>query len=170
MLGPGTHFKPFVNIVYDYKAFPVINIPENFYGQIVAKDGQPLPEGTFIAPEFKEAEAAKMLDAKYFLEHGGYRGPQVSVLEPGSYRLNHYLFDVKVGDHISNSGKNDDDTLATIIPAGFVGVVKSNIGDKEACREEKAKTAPADGALAVNLVPRGCVGIWKDTFFLVPIT
>jgi len=39
------------------------------------------------------------------------------VLKPGSYRLNRYLFDVKV----------DQNTAATIIPTGQVGVVKSNV-------------------------------------------
>ncbi|HQF31733.1 MAG TPA: SPFH domain-containing protein, partial [Hyphomicrobiales bacterium] len=64
-----------------------------------------------------------------------------------------YLFDVKI----------DTDTEATIIPKGFVGVVKSNVATPGvSCREEEVSTTPTRGALSVPLVPRGCVGIWKE--------
>ncbi len=163
VLGPGYHFSPLVNVIYNYEAFPTTEIPENFYGQLVAKDGKPLPPGTYIAPGFEEDQAQSMLDAKTFLEKGGYRGPQETVLEPGTYRLNHYLFDVKFGNDPDQDNSDGDNTRATIIPVGFVGVVKSNIGNKPVCREEKAQTAYDEGALTVTLVPRGCVGIWNET-------
>jgi hypothetical protein len=52
-----------------------------------------------------------------------------------------------------------------VIPAGHVGVVKSNVskpGTK--CVEEEVKAADGaiEGALSVPLVPPGCVGIWRD--------
>lgn len=166
-LGPGFHFSPFINIIYNYEPFNVVEIPKGYYGELVAKDGKPLPNGAYIASAFDEKEAANMLDAKYFLEHGGQRGPQETVLEPATYRLNRYLFDVKWGDDLNKDGNDTehsvDNTKATIIPVGFVGVVKSNIGNNTTCREEKAQTAREEGALSVTLVPRGCVGIWNET-------
>lgn len=39
-----------------------------------------------------------MLNAEYFLTNGGQKGPQLTVLKPGKYRLNRYLFDVKIED------------------------------------------------------------------------
>ncbi len=78
------------------------------------------------------------------------------MLKPGSYRLNRYLFDVKI----------DKDTTATIIPAGHVGVVKSNVAQPGVdCVEELVRVSQAQhdqDALSVPLVPRGCIGLWKD--------
>ena len=57
---------------------------------------------------------------------------------------------------------------ATIIPAGHVGVVKSNVKKSGArCIEEKVSAAGSEveGALTVPLVPKGCVGIWKEPLF-----
>ncbi len=153
ILGPGFHFIPLVRVLYDYEEFDVISVPEGYYGQIKTNDGDPMPSGMFIAPSFTDADTSDMLNADSFLTKGGFKGPQETVLKPGRYRLNRYLYDVKV----------DEQTEATIIPKGFVGVVKSNVAAPGVdCREEKVSTDAARGALTVPLVPRGCVGIWKE--------
>lgn len=155
ILGPGFHFVPLIRVIYEIEEWDVINVPQGFYGQITAKDGLPLPEGTFIAPAIPDDRVAAMYeDAKTFLTEGGMRGPQESVLKPGSYRINQYLFDVIISDR----------TDATIIPAGHVGVVKSNVSQPgSSCFEEDVRASDTiSGALIVPLVPRGCVGIWKE--------
>ncbi|HUG61811.1 MAG TPA: hypothetical protein VMP03_08190 [Methylomirabilota bacterium] len=155
VLGPGFHFIPFVRVIYDFEEFPLVEVPEGYYGQVTAVDGAPMPDGMFMAPTIPDDQVAEMLSAETFLTEGGFRGPQETVLKPGSYRLNRYLFDVTVTDR----------TAATIIPAGHVGVVKSNVATPGiACREEvvSATAGPASEALSVPLVPRGCVGIWKE--------
>jgi regulator of protease activity HflC (stomatin/prohibitin superfamily) len=121
ILGPGFHFIPLVRVLNDFEEFPKVIVPEGQYGFVVAKDGRPLG-GEYMASEWPAAEFTKYLDAAYFLavlEDGlprGCKGPQLTVLPPGEYRLNLYLFDVDV------TGQALD------IPAGFVGVVKSNVG------------------------------------------
>jgi len=156
ILGPGFHFRPLLNVLYQVETFPVLEVPEGSYGQITTRDGQPMPEGMFIAPTFPDARIADMLDAAKFLDGGGYRGPQETVLKPGAYRLNSYLYDVRLGD----------DTRATIIPAGHVGVVKSNVQQPGLnCVEELVRVSQAQhdaDALSVPLVPRGCIGLWKE--------
>ena len=153
ILGPGFHFIPLVRVLYDYDEYEVINVPEGYYGQIKTNDGIPMPRGMFIAPAFADGETSDMLNAETFLTKGGFKGPQETVLKPGRYRLNRYLFDVTVSEQ----------TEATIIPKGFVGVVKSNVAAPGVdCREEEVSTDAAKGALTVPLVPRGCVGIWKE--------
>jgi hypothetical protein len=156
ILGPGFHFRPLLNVLYDVDNFEVVQIPEGFYGQITTLDGAPMPEGMFIAPVIPDDKLATMLDAQAFLEQGGYRGPQETVLKPGSYRLNRYLFDVRV----------DQDTAATIIPTGQVGVVKSNVQQPGLnCKEEMVRVSEAQhdaDALSVPLVPKGCIGLWKE--------
>jgi SPFH domain / Band 7 family len=156
ILGPGFHFRPLLNVLYRVDEEEIVLIPEGYYGQVTTRDGLPMPEGMFIAPVIPDDKLATMLDAETFITGGGYRGPQETVLKPGSYRLNKYLFDVKV----------DDTTAATVIQAGHVGVVKSNVSQPGLnCKEELVRVAQAQhdqDALSVPLVPKGCIGLWKE--------
>ncbi len=155
ILGPGFHFIPLVQVLYKIESFNLVKVPEGYYGEIVAVDGLPMPDGMYIAPQIPDKDLAAMLQAETFLTRGGYRGPQETVLKPGEYRLNRYLFQVRV----------DKSTSATVIPAGHVGVVKSNVfkpGTQCIEQEVKAADGAIEGALSVPLVPPGCVGIWKD--------
>ena len=156
ILGPGFHFRPLLNVLFDVEEREVVQVPEGYYGQITALDGAPMPEGMFIAPVIADDKLATMLDAQAYIEQGGFRGPQETVLKPGSYRLNRYLFDVRV----------DQDTAATIIPTGQVGVVKSNVQQPGLnCKEEMVRVSQAQHdaeALSVPLVPKGCIGLWKE--------
>ncbi len=153
ILGPGFHVIPLVRVLYDFEEFPVVNVPEGYYGQITTLDGARMPDGMFIAPAIPDNKVADMLNAETFLGEDGIKGPQETVLKPGNYRLNRYLFSVNVST----------ETAATIVPAGHVGVVKSNVRQPDArcVEEEVAATDSLAGALTVPLVPRGCVGIWK---------
>jgi hypothetical protein len=151
ILGPGFNFKPLLNILYDVEQLPITEIPEGHYGYIVARDGAPLRADQFLADAWHDEQ--QMLDAAYFLTDGkGQKGPQLTVLKPGRYRLNQYLFE------IYNKG---DALRATAVPAGFVAVVKSNVQEKsaEVCQpirdEQTAK-------LSIPLVPRGCRGVWNE--------
>jgi hypothetical protein len=151
ILGPGFNFKPLLNILYDVEQLPITEIPEGHYGYIVARDGAPLRADQFLADAWRDEQ--QMLDAAYFLTDGkGQKGPQLTVLKPGRYRLNQYLFE------IYNKG---DSLRATAVPAGFVAVVKSNVQEKSAdiCQpirdEQTAK-------LSIPLVPRGCRGVWSE--------
>lgn len=159
ILGPGFHFIPFVRVLYDVEQMPVVTIPQGYYGEVTALDGARMPDGMFIAPAIEDDKLQDMLDASTFIKKGGYKGPQETVLKPGSYRLNRYLF--QVVDRPSRA------TRATIVPAGHVGVVKSNVKKPgTVCVEEKVTAASergqVEGALSVPLVPKGCVGIWRE--------
>lgn len=156
ILGPGFHFRPLLNVLYEVEPVDVVQVPEGHYGQITTLDGAAMPEGMFIAPVITDDKLATMLVAQTFIEQGGFRGPQETVLKPGSYRLNRYLFDVRV----------DKETEATIIPTGQVGVVKSNVQQPGLnCKEEMVRVSAAQhdaDALSVPLVPKGCIGLWKE--------
>ncbi len=156
ILGPGFHFRPLLNVLYEVEPVDVVQVPEGYYGQITTLDGAPMPEGMFIAPVIPDDKLATMLEAQIFIEQGGFRGPQETVLKPGSYRLNRYLFDIRV----------DQDTAATIIPTGQVGVVKSNVQQPgRNCKAEMVLVSQAQhdaDALAVPLVSEGCIGLWKE--------
>jgi hypothetical protein len=157
ILGPGFHVIPLVRVLYDFEEYDVVTIPEGYYGQLTTLDGMAMPSGMFMAPAIPDDRVGDMLKAEVFLTEGGLRGPQETVLKPGQYRLNRYLFDIRL----------DQATTATIIPAGHVGVVKSNVTQPGInCVEEEVSASEASReALTVPLVPRGCVGIWKDPLF-----
>jgi hypothetical protein len=155
ILGPGFHFRFLLNVLNNVEKLKVVQIGSGQYGKLVALDGQPLPAGQTFASQVGSLN--QMLDAQYFLTHGGQKGPQIAVLTPGSYRINQYLWKVETG--------NDTD-----IDKGFVGVVKSNarsavsfgnlsVPPPQDCQPTK-ETDLSGGKLAVPLVPVGCVGIW----------
>jgi len=157
ILGPGFHLIPLVRVLYDFEEAPVIEVPEGYYGQITTLDGARMPDGMFIAPSIPDDKVADMLKAEIFLSEGGIKGPQETVLKPGKYRINRYLFNVNISA----------ETTATLVPAGHVAVVKSNVRrpDAQCVEEEVATTDAVAGALSVPLVPEGCVGIWKTPLF-----
>lgn len=138
VLPPGIHMW-YWPVIYDVEIHKVKRIPEGQVGLLTAQDGRPMPEGDTFAPEWGEGEFNRMLDAQYFLtEGGGYRGPQTTVLTPGTYRLNPKLFDVEMAP-------------VTDIERATAGVVKSNVG----------LTPPGFDPDEPRLVDRGFKGIWR---------
>ena len=160
ILPPGFHFELGLQILYDITMQPVVEIPSGQYGFLLALDGIPLRDNQTYADPFAEEDADKMInDTAYFLSHGGQKGPQTTVLTPGKYRLNHFLWKIEPGQ-------------VTDIPKGFVGVVKSNVrsrvdfGNLRAERPEDcsptADVGTLKGVLSVPLVPVGCIGVWGE--------
>lgn len=134
VLPPGWHLWLWP-VIYDVQVEPVTRIAEGEVGLLTASDGQPMPSGAVYAPEWPETDRKRMAeDAVHFLSEGkGYKGPQTTVLSPGTYRINTKLFTV-VPQPVTN------------IEKATVGVVKSNVGDE------------AEDVL----VPRGRRGIWNE--------
>lgn len=148
ILTPGFHFSPFLRVIYKVEFFPVVEVPAGFCGKILASDGQPLKSGQVFADEWPESKFMDMLNAEYFLKNGGQKGAQLSVLKPGKYRLNHYLFTVNTK------------TPVVDIPAGHVGVVKSNV--QQVPPEPNAIESVKTGLnLVAEVVPVGYKGVWK---------
>ena len=73
---------------------------------------------------------AEHVVAVFYDQRRFFPGPQETALKPGRYRLNHFLFDVRAGPQ----------TTATGIPAGQVGVVKSNVTTPSPTRKSRAAT------------------------------
>jgi regulator of protease activity HflC (stomatin/prohibitin superfamily) len=103
-----------------------IQIPSGKVGLVTAQDGRPLPSRLLVAPtpvaaptpEFPHARDHNFFqDGPAFLDSGGYRGPQVDTIQPGTYYVNPLLFEVGVIDNYE-------------VPPGFVAVLRSNIGEE----------------------------------------
>ena len=184
-IGPGFHFILGLNVLNDVEKVKMIVVKPGHYRTLSARDGKPLPAGVTYAPGFQD-QLTQYLDAENFLAKNegveiGYKGPQTTVLPPGTWRVNTYLWDVS------------NDKVARDIEQGFVGVIKSNA--KTAVNFGAAMTAafpescedvqPAEGrsadALSSPLKPVGCVGIWdkvlppgkyyvnEDVFAVTPV-
>ena len=113
ILAPGWHVKWAWQ--YRVKKEKMIEIKQGHVGLLQTSDGRSLPPGVIYAPEWDDPE--NMLNAAYFLTEGqGYKGPQLSVLKPGKYRLNTKLFTVTSVPVVN-------------VQVGTVAVVKSNVGN-----------------------------------------
>jgi len=162
VLTPGFHPWLLVNVLYDVDTSNLeVSIPKGKVGILTAKDGAPLRAGQAFADPFPPKFGFRMLDAEVFLTNGGQRGPQLSVLTPGKFRLNRYLWDITQVD-------------ANEVKAGFVGVVKSNVHadvdlgtlktDKPAKCDLISTSKPEEkGRLDAPVVPVGCVGVWDKS-------
>jgi uncharacterized membrane protein YqiK len=89
-LAPGLHFWlwPWQYVVTRQK---FVTIAEGTIGVVEARDGQPLTGGRVLA---RRVECNSFQSARAFLLNGGERGPQITVIPPGTYRINTALFSV----------------------------------------------------------------------------
>lgn len=150
IIGPGFHLIPLVQILYNIEYFPVIDIPEGSYGLLIAKDGKPLRSNQFIADSWGDENFDKMLNAGHFLTEGeGQKGPQLDVLRPGKYRINQYLFEVKLGRSLD-------------VPTGHVAVIRSNVKTTEKCESSVDTLGKTGARVATPIVPKGCIGVWDE--------
>jgi uncharacterized membrane protein YqiK len=89
-----------------------LTIPQGKVGCVEACDGKPLSSGRIVA---RHVDCDSFQDARSFLAHGGERGPQMTVIPSGTYRVNTLLFKVSVVD-------------AVAVPPGKIGVVEARDG------------------------------------------
>jgi len=111
--------------IYDVDYYDVLEIPQGQVGIIEAKDGEGLPNGQAYAPRWDNVD--NMLDPVTFLtavstdslNSVGYKGPQSTVLSPGTHVFHPGLFNITT-------------VPATVIAPGETGVIKSNVGSEPA--------------------------------------
>jgi hypothetical protein len=161
----GFHAEPFLTLINKVEFVLVLNVPNGKCAIISSKDGIPNSSGSaFAEPWMDEIVARRMVnDATYFLAEGkGIRGPQTTVLGPGSYTINPFLWEAPKL------------TEATRVEQGRVGVVKSsvlaavNFGSfKRNCPKDNVLTVltadklQKDSAGAL-IVPVGAIGVWEE--------
>jgi hypothetical protein len=157
---PGFHARFLLNVIYNVDTGKEeVTVPQGKVAILTARDGAPLRSGQAFADPFPVKLGYQMLDAATFLTNHGQRGPQLTVLTPGKWRINRYLWDVAEVD-------------AKEVKAGYVGVVKSNVhadidfGTLRATKPDNCdvianKDANA-GRLDAPIVPVGCIGVWKE--------
>ena len=100
-------------LLFSVEAVDIISIPSGKIGVVEAKDGKPLQDGRIIA---NSVSCDSFQNASEFMGNGGQRGPQMSVIPQGNYRINTALFDVKLVDVVD-------------IPDNQIGVVTTREGE-----------------------------------------
>ncbi len=110
-LAPGLHFFlwPWQ---YTVELVKFTTVPDGQVAVIEACDGTPLPDGRVIACQVL---CDNFQDARAFLQNGGERGAQMSIIPPGAWRINTLLFTVHL-EHM------------TIIEPGRIGIVEARDG------------------------------------------
>jgi uncharacterized membrane protein YqiK len=88
------------------------SIEKNQIGIVEAHGGIPIPNGRVLA---KHVDCNTFQDAQAFLSGGGERGPQISIIPNGKYRINPRLFSVKA-------------VTVVDVPDNMVGVVTTREG------------------------------------------
>lgn len=147
-LRPGTY-----NInteVFKVEIREAVKISENEIGIVEAKDGKTMATHDVVVqtPEGHN----NFRDGQKFLDNGGMRGPQESILTPGMYYINPYLFAVS---------KNKQ----TVIKQGEVGVLISNIGADPSdflAKSLGTEDASDDKGRTKHVVPKGFRGIQSE--------
>lgn len=114
ILTPGTYR---INTsAFEITVKPATAVGENQIGVGIALDGKVMPTNYVIAPKPSNAEVFNLFqNGQAFLDKGGFRGPQLDTIQPGTYYINPQLFDVKVFNIVD-------------VPPGYVAVIRSNVG------------------------------------------
>ncbi len=89
-LPPGVHFFlwPWQ---YQVRMEKFKTIPDGKIGVVTSRDGKPLGGGRVLC---RDVACDSFQDARAFLTKGGERGPQITIIPPGTYRINTALFAV----------------------------------------------------------------------------
>lgn len=146
-LRPGT-YNIFADM-FHVELADALNIAENQIGVVEAKDGVSMARNDVVGetPDMKGHNSYQ--DGQSFLDAGGLRGPQESVLRPGRYYVNPFLFSANLKP-------------TTIIKQGEVGVLISNVGKdpEEMLAAELGETVEHAGTR--HVVPEGFRGIQRN--------
>ena len=95
VIPPGTY--RINSLLFTVSLADAVVIPPGKIGVAEARDGKPLPPGRVIA---RQVECNSFQDASAFIACGGERGPQASVIAPGTYRINPFMFLVQLADAV----------------------------------------------------------------------
>lgn len=164
ILTAGFHFEMFLTLTHEIEYKTVFTVPDGNCALLSAKYGQPISGGSAFAEPWTDDVKQKMInDAEFFLTEGkGQRGPQTTVLTPGSYTINPFLWeDPRV-------------IAATRVEQGTVGVVKSSVRShvdfgafkRELSKDNTLKVLTPEklpqGSATALLVPVGSIGVWEE--------
>ncbi len=111
---------------YSVTLAPFTTIDKGQIGVVEARDGKALSSGRVLA---RAVECNSFQNTRQFLTDGGERGPQISIIPPGTYRINTAMFTVFAAEVLE-------------IPDNQVGIVTTKDGAPLATGEIAGKETP----------------------------
>ena len=110
LLSPGTwRINP---LVFKVTPVPMTFVEAGEIGVVEARDGKPLTGGRIIG---RHVDCDSFQDARAFIDGGGERGPQMTIIPQGTYRINPILFRVEKAP-------------VTDVPDGKIGIITTREG------------------------------------------
>lgn len=110
-LPPGIHFG-YWPWQYDVKNQPFVTIEDGFIGIVESREGVPIPGGRILG---RKVDCDSFQNAREFITQGGERGPQITFVPPGTYRINQDIFSLRKAK-------------VSIVPEGMIGIVTTREG------------------------------------------
>ncbi|MBW4696034.1 MAG: flotillin family protein [Lyngbya sp. HA4199-MV5] len=118
-LSPGWHFGYFP-WQYNVQKEPVVMIPQDEIGLIIANDGAAIPANRILG---KVVESENFQNARQFLARGGEKGRQLAILTTGTYRINTALFTVITSGNATKHGITAAQLKVYAVQSDRVGIV-----------------------------------------------
>ncbi len=118
-LPPGWHFG-FFPWQYSVQKVPVVVIPQDEIGLIVANDGAAIPPERILG---KVVGCDNFQNARQFLTKGGEKGRQLAILTTGTYRINTALFSVITSKNAAAHGMTQGQLKVYNVKPDRVGIV-----------------------------------------------
>ena len=133
VLSPGLHFL--IPFLFRVRKSPMIVIAEDEVGIVESIDGHALEAGRIFARRVAGHDTYQ--DGEMYLRNGGQKGTQIDVLPPGQFRINTYLFRIRV-------------EKALIVAANRIGIITARDGQamepgRLLARKTEGHTAFQDG-------------------------
>ncbi len=118
-LPPGWHFGYFP-WQYSVQKAPLVVIPQDEIGLIVANDGASIPPQRILG---KVVESENFQNARKFFANGGEKGRQLTLLTTGTYRINTALFEVITSKNAAAHGMTPAHLKVCTVQRDRVGIV-----------------------------------------------
>lgn len=99
-LPPGWHFGYFP-WQYSIKKEPVVVVPQDEIGLIIANDGATIPPDRILGTV---VDCDNFQNARKFLTNGGEKGRQLAIITTGTYRINTAIFEVITSANAAQKG------------------------------------------------------------------
>lgn len=100
-LAPGIHFGLWA-WQYAVTTVKFVEVQQGKLGVVTARDGKVASDGRVLG---RTVNCNSFQDARAFLVGGGQRGPQISIIPPGNYRINTQLFAIEMAN-VTEIGDN----------------------------------------------------------------
>lgn len=164
ILTAGFHVEFFITLLYQVGSEEVFAVPNGKCAIISAKDGSP-PQGgaAFADPWSDSVKQAMVNDATYFLTQGkGQRGPQTTVLTPGSYTINPFLWEKpRLIDAIRVEQGTEGVVKSSVRAAVDFGSFRRPMPTNNVLTVLTGDKLPK-GSVGALLVPVGGIGVWEE--------